>query len=130
MSGLSDMATATYSTKRSPAKVAGKTGTSVTHLTGVKMLPIMPLAAGETSVNIAPRSPNKATAGRIQDFIITFAEYQTHTDGGSPVTQVPDIIEKDVLVADGKNYKVRDVDNWPATTSTLAYIRIMVEESR
>ena len=109
MSGLSTMATATYSTKRNPAKVAGKTGASVTNLTGVKMLPIMPLVQGETSVNTFPSSIKKAVSGRIKGYWLTSAEYQTHVDSTVSVTQVPDIIEGDVLVVGSKSYKVRDV---------------------
>ncbi len=124
------MATATYSTKRSPAKVSGKTGASVTNLTGVKMLPIMPLDSGHTSVSRSPQSPNKATSGRIKDHLITYAESQAHTDSSVSVDQVPDIKERDVLVADGRDYKVNEVQNWPATGNTLAYIQVMIEESR
>ncbi len=130
MSGLFAMATATYSTKRNPAKVSGKTGAPVANLTDVKCLPIMPLVQGETSVNTPPRYANKAVSGRIKGYWITAAEYQTHTDSGASVTQVPDIIERDKLVVGSKDYTVRDVQNWPATGSTLAFIYLLVEESR
>lgn len=130
MSGLTKMATATYSTKRNPAKVAGKTGAAVTNLTGVKFVPLMPLVQGETTVNQPPRSAKKALSGRIRDYWITYAEFQTHTDSSVEVTQIPDIIEGDILVVGSTNYKVRGVDNWPATTAFLAYIHVMVEESR
>lgn len=130
MSGLTNMSTATYSTKRSPAKVAGKTGDAVTNLTGVKSVPIMPLVAtGVSGANI-PRAPKVAVTGRVKDFWITAIEYQTHTDSGVPVTQVPDIKERDVLVVGSTDYKVREVQNWPATISTLAFIYVTVEESR
>ncbi len=130
MSGLTAIADATYSTKRSPAKSSGKTGVSVTNLEGVKFWPIMPLTQGDTTINRPPQFANKAVSGRVKEFWITAAEYQTHTDNSVEVTQVPDIIERDVLVADGTNYKVRDVQNWPATGSTLAFIYLLIEESR
>ncbi len=130
MSGLSDMATATYSTKRSPAESSSKGGPSVTHLTGVKFVPIMPLVAtGVTGGNI-PKSPMQAVAGRIKDFWITMAESQAHTDGGSPVDQIPDVIEGDVLVVGSVDYGVREVQNWAATASLLAGIYVTIEESR
>lgn len=130
MSGLSDMATATYSTKRSPAKSSSKTGTSVTHLTGVKFMPLMPLVGAGIGGGNIPRSPKVSLTGRVKDYWITMAEEQLHTDGGSPVTQVPDVKEGDVLVAGGTNYKVREVQNWPATSNLLASIYVTVEGSR
>ena len=129
MSGLSKMATATYSTKRSPAKVTGKTGAAATNLTGVKMVPLMPLVVG-SAVGNTVNSPNKALSGRIKDYWITAAEYQAHTDSTVAVTRVPDIIEGDVLVVGSTNYKVKGVDNWPASISQLAFIYVTVEESR
>ena len=130
MSGLSDMATATYSTKRSPAEASSKGGPSVTHLTGVKFVPIMPLVGAGISGGGIPQAPMQAVAGRIKDFWVTMAESQAHTDGGSPVNQIPDVKEGDVLVAGGTNYKVREVQEWPATAALLAGIYVTVEESR
>lgn len=130
MSGLSDMATATYSTKRSPAKVSGKTGEPVTNLEGVKFTTIMPLTPGDTTVNRPVQSANKAVSGRVKQFWIAAAESQEHTDSSVTVDQVPDIIERDKLVANGKSYTVRDAQHWPATSSTLAYIYLLIEESR
>lgn len=130
MSGLTKMATATYSTKRSPAKVSGKTSISVEHLTGVKAVPLMPLVATGVSGGNIPNAPNKSVTGRVKDYWITAMESHAHTDGGSPVTQIPDIIERDVLVVDGIDYKVREVQNWPATISIGAHIYVTVEESR
>lgn len=127
MSGLSEMAIATYSTKRSPSKVAGKTGESVANLTGVKCLPIMPLVQG---VETTPQYANKALSGRVKGYWITSCEYQTHTDGETEVTQLPDIIERDKLVVGSDEYTVRDAQSWPATSSTLAYLYLLIEESR
>jgi len=130
MSGLSNMAKATYSTKRSPAKSSGKTGVTVTNLTGVKFTTIMPLTPGDTTVNRPPLSANKALSGRIKQYWIAAAESQSHTDSSVVVDQVPDIIEGDKLVAGGNNYTVRDAQQWPATTSMLAFVYLLIEESR
>ena len=130
MSGLSKMATATYSTKRSPAASSNKGGASATHLTGVSFVPIMPLVAAGMGGSNIPKAPMQAVTGRIKDFWITMAEYQTHVDSTVTVTQVPDVIEGDVLVAGGTDYKVREVQNWAATTKLLAGIYVTVEESR
>lgn len=128
MSGLSEMATATYSTKRSPAQSSSKVGASVTNLESVKFLPIMPLVIGQSGG--IPQTGNEAVRGSVKDLWVTVAEYQEHTDSSTTVTQVPDIRPGDVLVVGSTDYFVRGADNWPATDNTLAYIFMTVEESR
>jgi len=130
MSGLSKMATATYSTKRAPAESGSKGGPPVTYLTNVSFVPIMPLVgAGVTGGNI-PQAPIQALRNRVGEFLITMAESQSHTEDSATVNQVPDVMEGDILVIDSVDYPVTEVQNWLATTALLAGIYVTIEESR
>jgi hypothetical protein len=103
MSGLTAMSTATYSTKRSPAAVSAKGGASVTHLTGLASVPIMPTKDRDNT----PLGVRDPLTGQVKELLETFIEYQEHVDDSVTVTQLPDIRDGDVLVANGINYKVR-----------------------
>jgi hypothetical protein len=127
MSGLTKMSTATYSTKRNPAASGGKGGVSVTNLTNLSCTPIMPSLS---LTNTNPMMVNEPVKGQVKDLYETYIEYQAHTDGGSPVTQLPDVIENDIVVVGSTDYKVRRVENWPATTTLLAFLRVILEESQ
>lgn len=125
---MSKFTTATYSTKRSPVYVASKTGVPVAHLTNVKCVPIMPLIKGESD-NIT-RAVNVSVSGRVKGHWVTSTQVHSHTDGGVSVTQLPDIIEDDILVVGSKEYNVKEVHSWPATSSLPAFLYLIVEESR
>ena len=122
------LATETYSTKRSPVYSSGKTGLPSTHLTNVKCVAIMPLISGDSDK--IQRPANISVSGRVKKHWITSTQVHQHTDGGSTVTKLPDIIEDDILVVGSKNYNVKEVHSWPATSSTPAFLYLVIEESR
>lgn len=124
---LSEMATEIYTFKRNLALVAGKGGGSVAHLTNIASTPIMPAVTGDGNNN--PLIITDPIKGQITDLHQIYVEYQTHEDMTVEVTQLPDIEEGDVLVADSADYRVRRVEKWPATSDLLSYMRVTVEES-
>jgi len=121
---LTKLADQTYSTKRPPAMSSGKRAVPAANLTGVKCTAIMPMI-GDSDKNAL-----FSQDGLVVEMWETYAQYQTHTDSGSSVTQVPDIKEGDVLTVGSKDYYVRRVDNWPAAGGLLAFIRVVVEEAK
>jgi len=123
----SRLATATYSTTRPPAISSGKRGIPVTHLTGIKCTPIMPAITGTSANNPMPNLD--PVTGQVKELWEVYAESQSHTDSGSTVNQVPDIREGDFMVIGSVEYHVRRVLNWPDTSTTLAFIRVILEES-
>src|SRR3990172_4686010 len=106
---FSDMATTTVSTKRAGAVSAGKRAAPATNLTGVKILPIMPINTMRDSVQ-----DRQGLSGQAIETLETYVEYQAHTDSGVAVTQIPDIIEGDIIVVGSAEYEVRHVANWPS----------------
>ena len=128
MSGLTKMSTATYSTKRNPAMSSSKRSVSVAKLSSVASVPIMPAVAGQGAMTPMPISD--PIRGQQLDLYETYIEYQTHVDSSVTVTQLPDVKENDMVVVGSVNYKVRRVETWPATSSLLSYLRVLLEESQ
>lgn len=124
MMAFGDMATTTASTKRAGAVTAGKRAAPVTNLTGVKILPIMPINTMRDAVQLRP-----GVEGQAIELLETYVEYQAHTDSGVAVTQIPDIKEGDILVVGSTEYEVRFVSGWPATNLT-GFLRISLEENK
>jgi len=128
MSGWDKLSTATYSTKRNPSAVAGIGGASVTNLTALKCTPIMPAVSGTGARVQMPI--NSQIPGQVIDLWETYVEYQTHLDSTISTTALPDIRERDILVVGSTNYKVWKVEEWTATSTLLAYSRILLGESQ
>jgi len=121
MGGLTHSMTATASTKRSPDAAGGKVGARETHLSGVKITPLMP----------ASRDTVQHPAMQAGTYVLweAYTNCHTHTDDGVSVTQLPDIVEgRDLLVVDGTEYVVQYVGRWPAVGSLGAYLQIVVRE--
>lgn len=103
---FSSFATETASTKRSPAAVGGKIGAPVTYLTGLSVVPLMPVNP-ETVLSLGLNSPREAK----QTFIDT----------------IVDVVEGDVLVVDSTEYTVRSVAEWNGGTDQ-SFVHLVVEE--
>jgi hypothetical protein len=95
------MATVTASTKRNPAPVSGKTGAAAAKLTGLKILPLMPVSK-EIEERYQLKSPRLS--------------YVTYTQGA------PDIINGDVLTVSAVDYKVIGAPPWPTDNSFLELV--------
>lgn len=85
------------STKRNPAAVAGVVAAPATYLTGLELLPIMPVS-DDIRLRYTIESPREA--------------YVTYIQG------VVDIVEGDILVVDSVSYPVRAASPWPAHNYT------------
>lgn len=129
MSGLSKMATATYSTRRNPVDDGSGIDPSVAYLTGVKFVPIMPIVQGDGSDRPVRRPPNSAISGTVKKYLTTMAESQPHVENSVAVDKVPDIIRGDTLVTGSDEYTVFEIDNWSATVALLAGVYVTLEES-
>lgn len=105
-SSFSSFASETASTKRSPAAVEGKIGAPVEYLTGLSIVPLMPVNP-ETVLSLGLSSPREAK----QTFIDT----------------IVDVAEGDVLVVDGAEYAVRSVAEWNGGTDQ-SFVHLVVEE--
>lgn len=123
---LKNWMTITASTQRNPAIVSGKSGEPVTHLTGVKIMPVMlPDSRRIDSV----RKAVGLTGGVVQVFE-TYTESHDHIDGGTSVTQVPDILAGDMLIVGTKTYKVRTAEVNSVTSSFGETLILALTESR
>lgn len=99
------LATATASTKRNPAPVAGKIGAAVTHLTGLKVVPPLPVSA-ETAGRFGLNSPRESKV--------------TYIDALGDV--LPDVREGDQLIIGAATYLVQAAGEWSGTLSVLEVI--------
>lgn len=123
---LINFMTTTASTTRPPAKSSGKIGDPVTHLTNLKICPLMqPSTRGQHEI----RGITGFDGIHVQ-FWETYTESHQHTDGGMTVTQLPDIVVNDYLVISGTTYKVAWIEAQPATTSFGATLMIYVYEDK
>lgn len=110
---LSLYASETISTTRLPAMVDGKRGNPTTHLTSVKVTPLMvPGGIGQREIRAAIGLEGTA----VQVFAV-YCEAHAHVDGGSNVDQLPDIEVGDRLVYGSDTYTVRWTEVLAATTS-------------
>ena len=101
------MATTTASTKRNPAvDEDGKVGAAATNLTGLKILPPMPVSP-ETRELYGLESPREVKVTYVAD-------------------ADTDIDEGDVLVVGINEYRVRAVGEWP--DDDVGYLELVVEE--
>lgn len=96
--------TATATTKRRPAPdVNNKIGDRTTYLENVKITPVMlPGAKGEHNSN--------GIGGGMDNFVYEYEAYtesHAHTKSSSPVTELPDIEENDLITIDSVSYTVR-----------------------
>lgn len=98
------MASVTASTKRNPAPSSGKVGTTVTNLTGLKILPLMPV-----SKEIVERYQLKSPR----------LNFVTYIEGS------PDIASGDALVVGSEEYKIVGCPPWP---SDRAFLELVVEK--
>jgi hypothetical protein len=85
------LATVEAITKRNPAKSGGKVGAPVEHLTGLKILPLMPVSK-EIQEKYQLKSPRLSFVTYIQD--------------------VTDILHGDVLVVDSVDYNIIASSPW------------------
>lgn len=123
---LSRMMTTTASTQRTPAMSGGKKGDPVTHLQSVKITPVMlSSATGQHAIRQAIGLEGTA----IQVFE-TYTQSHAHTDGGSPVTQIPDIVNGDRLVVGSVTYTVRWCEQQPATSGFGATLMVYITEDK
>jgi hypothetical protein len=99
------MATTTASTKRSPAAVDGKIGEMETNLTGLSIVPLMPVDP-DTVQDLPLRSPREAK--------------QTFVEG------LLDIVEGDRLVVDSTEYVIRSAAEWDGARGD--FLHLVVEE--
>ncbi len=105
MTSFSKLATSTASTKRNPAPVNGKVGTPLTYLTGLKIVPPLPVSsevAGRFQIN----SPRESKV--------------TYSDAIYGV--LPDVREGDQLIVGSTTYLVQAVSEWPGSVSVLEVI--------
>ncbi len=99
------LATATASTKRNPAAVGGKVGSPVANLTGLKIVPPLPVSsevAGRFQIN-SPRESKVTYIDAIADVL-------------------PDVREGDQLIVGSTTYLVQAASEWPGTVSVLEVI--------
>lgn len=96
------IATATATTKRNPAPVAGKVGAAVAYLAGLAVTPVMPVSKQIIEM-YRLNSPRET--------------YVTYADGS------PDVVEGDEMTIDGVTYFVRGAQPWPGTP----YLEIVIE---
>ena len=99
------MATTTASTKRNPAASGGKIAAPAAYLTGLAILPLMPVDA-KTAERYQLRSPRESK--------------QTFVSGS------PDIVEGDRLVIGATEYAVEAVGEWAGADAD--YVQVFVEE--
>ena len=120
------MMTATASTTRNPALSGGKIGDPVTNLESVKITaPTLPDRRGTEAI--------KKAAGLEGSAVQVFEAYtqsHSHTDSGSPVTQIPDIIAGDRLITGGITYNVRTAEKDAASISFGQTLILILTEDR
>lgn len=97
-------ATTSASTKRNPAAAAGTVGVPATYLSGLLIVPLMPVSQ-EIIERYQLKSPRKS--------FVTFVE------------GAPDIAEGDVLVVSTAEYKVVGAEPWPGDQ---AFYQLVVEK--
>lgn len=102
MSGLKSMLTVTASTERSTMS-GGKSSTPASNLTQLLITPVM-LASNRGLQEL--RQAIGLEGSTVQLFEC-YTMSHTHQDGGSPVTQMPDIIFGDRLIVSGVTYIVK-----------------------
>jgi hypothetical protein len=125
---LVNFMTQTASTKRFSAISSGKRGTLSNHLTSLKITPVMLPDSRSQSANIVRQALGlEGTAVQIFE---AYTESHAHTDGGTPVTQMPDIITGDRLVVGSITYQVRWAEQQPATTSFGATLLLYLTEDK
>ena len=103
MSGLQLFATATVSTKRNPAPVAGRVTAAVAYLSGLTATPLWPLRP-ETVQALGIASPREMK----ECFVVP-----------ATGTALADIREGDILVHGGGEYIVDSVAEWTDTLTGL-----------
>lgn len=110
--GLVHMMTQTASTTRHPAMASGKTGSPVANLTGLKITKPM------SQYNQGDRQLRQALGmdGTLVQEKEAYTESHAHTDSGTPVIQMPDIVAGDKLIVGSVTYNVEWVDIEPATS--------------
>lgn len=118
--------TETVTTERKSNPSDGVFGAPSSHLTGVKITPVM-LASAQGAHAIREAIGMQGTAVQ---FFEAYTEPHAHTDGGLSVSTLPDIVAGDRLIADGVTYTVRWCEKQPATTSTLATLLIYLTEDK
>jgi hypothetical protein len=123
---LRSMMTTTASTTRTPAKSGGKVGAPVTNLTLLKIMPVM-LSDTRGLHQIRQAIGLDGTAVQVFE---TYTESHLHTDSGTPVTQLPDIVTGDRLVVGSITYEVLWCEQQPATFSFGATLLIYVMEDK
>jgi len=101
---FSRFATTSASTKRNPAASSGKVGTPAAYLSGLLVVPPMPVSQ-EIIERYQLKSPRKSFA--------TFVE------------GAPDIAEGDVLVIGAAEYKIVGAEPWPGDN---AYLELVIEK--
>lgn len=105
MTSFARLATSTASTKRNPTPVGGKVGSPVTYLTGLKIVPPLPVSsevAGRFQIN----SPRESKV--------------TYIDAIAGV--LPDVREGDQLIIGSTTYHVQAAGEWPGSASVLELI--------
>jgi len=95
------MASITASTKRNPAIASGKVAVPAAYLSGLSILPLMPVS-GEISERYELKSPRLNSVTYIQG--------------------APDITQSDVLVIGSVDYKVVGVEPWPTDRNFLELV--------
>jgi hypothetical protein len=107
-SSFTRLATATASTRRPPAIVAGKRDVAAAYLDNLKCLPLMPVS-----------EELRARLG-----LLGAAELlQTALQGS------PDIREGDILITGTLEYQVRSVADWPWIDGTLTRFLVLEQSS-
>lgn len=107
--GLTDLATVTASTKRSPAIVSGKRSTPTTSIASLSITPLDPVSV-ETMQRMSLGTP------------VNF--YECYAAGGL------DIRAGDVLTVSGTDYPIRAVGEWewPNRGTQEHYTHLVVEK--
>lgn len=110
---LRRMMNVTASTKRSPALTAGKRGLPATHLTALRCTPVDP-ANGQGAQDLALRLGDSLKQG--------FRIMETFTEPGQ------DLIDGDVLITNGREYVIRQVNEWAWRGSS--FMHLLMEDNR
>ena len=98
---FSRMATVTAATKRNPAVTGGKVGAASAKLSGLKILPLMPVSK-EIEERYQLKSPR-----------LSFVSY---------IQGAPDIVSGDLLTVSAVDYKVIGAPPWPTDNSFLELV--------
>ena len=123
---LRDMMTTTASTQRRGVVSGGKSGDLADNLTSLLITPVM-VADFARDHRVMQLIGVEGTAVQVFE---AYTEAHSHTDSGSPVSQLPDIIAGDRLIVGSVIYSVKWAEIQPATFSFGATLILYLTEDK